>query len=228
MRRGGGIAPRWNNLANPMSMGSWFAQLGWVDPLSLARKDVVPFLDLGALKWWGVCAPVIWFGLGLTIVVLTTRVQRERLGWWILGGALILGGVIAPDTLGASHGNYLPQRIVLLGLAALVPVVQMGRCATFALAVALALQTATVWDYARHSEHNAGRLLSVGTALGRNQRVATWLRDIGSRFRANPLLHADCARHRHGEHHPERLRNASLLLSRPLPRGFSPSRPRRL
>jgi hypothetical protein len=112
---------------------------------------------------------------------------------------LIAGGAAAPDTLGASHGEYLPQRVVLLGLAALLAVLpldapgRLGRASFAALAVALALQSATVWDYARTSERTAGRLLKAAPAVGRGERVATLLAGIRTRFRANPLLHADCA-----------------------------------
>ena len=42
--------------------------------------------------------------------------------WFLLAALLILGGVLGPDSLGEAHGNYLPQRIVLLGLVALVPI----------------------------------------------------------------------------------------------------------
>ena len=61
------------------------------------------------------------------------------------------------------------------------------------LAVALGLQSATVWDYARASERTAGRLLKAGPAVGNGRRVASLLIDARTPFRANPLLHADCA-----------------------------------
>ncbi len=38
-----------------------------------------------------------------------------------MAGGLVVLGLVAPDTLGVKHGHFLPQRIVLLGLVALVP-----------------------------------------------------------------------------------------------------------
>ena len=156
-------------------------------------KNVKPLFDGVSSPWFGLLSPVVWLGLGLVLIGLAASLDRDRRGWWILGAVLMIGGILAPDTLGASHGGYLPQRIVLLGLAALVPVVRPGKAATAALSVAWILQTATVFDYARHADRTAGRLLRAAPAIGRNQRVATLLCDIRPRFRANPLLHADCA-----------------------------------
>ena len=51
--------------------------------------------------------------------------QNERRGWLTLAALLIGVGVAGPDTLGPDHGAYLPQRVVLCGLVALVAVVDI-------------------------------------------------------------------------------------------------------
>jgi len=199
MRRGGGIAPEWKQLRDPFSPRAWFAQLAWVDPVSLARKDALPLWDGAASPWFGLAAPVLWVAAGLTLAVLATRPARETRGWSVLAAALLVGGAAGPDTLGPSHGDYLQQRVVLLGLVALVPVLRLettgrlGRAAAFALTGALAVQSAFVWDYARVSERTAGAVLRAAGAVGTDRRVASLLIGIKTRFRANPLLHADCA-----------------------------------
>jgi hypothetical protein len=121
-------------------------------------------------------------------------------GWWALAALLLIAGAAGPDTLGANHGEYLQQRVVLLGLVALVPVVRfdpggrVGRAgALVLLAGALALQSAAVWDYARTADRTAGALMRAAPAVGHRQRVATRLTGIRFPFRANPLLHADAA-----------------------------------
>jgi hypothetical protein len=120
-----------------------------------------------------------------------------RRGWWILAAFLILGGVAGPDTLGPEHGNYLPQRIVLCGLVALTVAIDIdmrrrsGRVAAAGLAVAVALQSAIVWDYAFHSDRTAGEIVRARDAIGRGRRVAFLPASVRSRFRANPLMHAD-------------------------------------
>ncbi len=91
---------------------------------------------------------------------------------------LTLGGLISPDTLGAEHGNYLPQRIVLCGLVALAIVADIdparwsGRIAAGGLAAAVALQSAIVWDYAVHSDRTAGEIIRVRDAVG--AAAASW------------------------------------------------------
>lgn len=202
MRRGGGgMAPEWGHLSGPFSLRGWVAQLTWVDPVSLARKDLLPLADGYSARWCVALAPVLWLAAGLALAAVAAwragggeGVAGERRGWWVLAGFLLVGGVLSPDTMGASHGHYLPQRVVLLGLAVLVPVLRFERVgASVVLAVALGLQSATVWDYARASERTAGRLLKAGGAVGTGRRVAALLIDTRTPFRANPLLHADCA-----------------------------------
>jgi hypothetical protein len=194
MRAAGGIAPIWGQLDDPFALRSWAAQLAWADPISLGSKAIVPFVAVRAW-WWGALAPVFWFlaALGLFLA----RPARERRGWAILGALLVLGGLVGPDTLGETHGNYLPQRVVLLGLVALGPVLEFdlsrrgARLGTLVLLGAWALQSAQVWDYALDADARVGPLLRVREAVGRRQRVGTLLIGIRGRYRANPLLHAD-------------------------------------
>lgn len=201
-REGGGIAPTWKHLTNVLSPRAWVDQLTWVDPISLARKDYLPGIGSSS-PWFQAIAPVIWLGGALLFAIVIsarseTPVSIERKGWWMLAVLLILGGVLAPDTLGASHGEYLQQRIVLLGLVALVPVLTLdsnawhGRALEVMLVGALLIQSLVVWDYAWTSERTAGALLSAADAVGTRERVATLLNGIRTPFRSNPLMHADC------------------------------------
>ena len=110
---------------------------------------------------------------------------------------MLLGGILGPDSLGSWHGEYLPQRLVLLGLAALVPAFDIplatrwGRLAAGCLLTAIGLQTVIVWDYAFHCERTTAQFIGANEVVGRGQRIAPLLTGIRSRFRANPLLHAD-------------------------------------
>ena len=86
---------------------------------------------------------------------------------------------------------------MLLGLIALVPVFDVdrsrwpGRALVAALVAAVALQSAIVWDYGLYSSRTAGQIIGVRDAVGRGQRIVTLLVTTRSRFRANPLLHAE-------------------------------------
>lgn len=199
-RRGGGFSPEWKHLVDPLSVRSWVNQLTWVDPISLSRKDYLPIARAVARGHLAV-APVLWLGVAVFMTMVGRRgllADPERRGWWVLALLLLAAGVAGPDTLGANHGEYLQQRIVLLGLVALTPVLRfdrkrVGKVSAVALTVALVVQSAIVWDYAETSEQNAGAVLRAGPAVGQNQRIATRLTGIRTPFRANPLLHADCA-----------------------------------
>jgi hypothetical protein len=122
---------------------------------------------------------------------------RERWAWFTLAALFVAGGILGPDTLGPDHGAYLTQRVVLCGLIALIPVVNIdarlwsGRIAISALAAAVALQTAIIWDYALYSDRTAGQIIRARDAVGSNRRLVTLPVTIGSRFRANPLLHVE-------------------------------------
>jgi hypothetical protein len=203
-RSGGAMRPVWEHLTDPLSLRAWATQLGWADPISIASRKVLPFATAPA-RGAILLTPVAWLLIALALAVAATlRDSRpavgERRGWWLLAALLILGGLSGPDTLGASHGHYLPQRIVLLGLAALLPALDLDprrwaiRGCALALAVALAVQSAFVWDYALASQRGAGTFWEARATVGSGQRVATLLAQLRGRsqFRANPLLHADC------------------------------------
>jgi hypothetical protein len=209
-RRGGGMSPEWNHLTTLRSWRAWVAQFGWVDPISIASKRVLPFLA-APTRGAALLAPVVWLEVALGLALAATiwthartrtrsrpRSRPERRGWFVLAALLILGGLAAPDTLGPSHGHYLPQRIVLLGLVALVPVLDLDprrwavRGCVLALVVAVSVQSALVWDHAFTAQRTAGAFWRARAAVGAGQRVAALLVRLRGRFRANPLLHADC------------------------------------
>jgi len=193
--------PVWNYLSKPWLPSSWPAQLGWVDPLSLMSKTALPFTERTSL-WFAALSPALWTAAAVGFWIYgevrrPTRRWDELRGWWVLAILLVLGGYFGPDSFGPDHGEYLPQRLVLLGLAALVPVfdpdpsTRSGRASIGALVIALTLQSLIVWDYAVYSGRTAGTFASARGIVGRGRRVGTLLAETKSRFRANPLLHAD-------------------------------------
>jgi hypothetical protein len=198
----GPMRPIWEGLTDPFSPRFWLARLAWADPISLAIRDGLPFTDREGTPFL-LLAPVVWLAIGLALWSCGRIVTRlpcpeliDRKSWFALAAAFIIGGVAGPDSLGEAHGGYLPQRVVLLGLAALVPVFDVdltrlrGRCVIVALAIAILCQSAVVWDYALYSNRTAGALIGARDSVGTGQRVAAILASSRGRFRANPLLHA--------------------------------------
>ena len=199
----GSMRPRWDHLSNLWSPWAWIVQFEWVDPISLAIRDGLPLTERDGLQY-GFFAPVVWLAVAVVLWWYGTMsggfrnwADSDRLGWLLLAAILLIGGAVGPDSLGEAHGDYLPQRIVLMGLVALAPIFDVevsrrsGRGCTAALVVAVVLQSAIVWDYALYSDRTAGQLIRAGATIGHNQRIATLLVSTRSRFRSNPLLHAD-------------------------------------
>jgi hypothetical protein len=196
------MRPLWKNLSDPWSPRAWLVRLEWVDPISLAIRDGLPFSDRDGVAF-AMFAPVIWLGLGLLLwggatIAAWARgsLDRDRLSWLLLAVILVIGGIVGPDSLGEAHGDILPQRIALMGLVALVPAIEIdlsrwaGRGATAALAVAVVLQSVIIWDYAFYSDRTAGQIIRAREVAGRGQRIAAILTSTRSRFRPNPLAHA--------------------------------------
>jgi hypothetical protein len=220
-QQSGPMHPVWENLTSAWSPEAWAARLGWADPLTLAIKDGLPFTErvsrafvvFAPAAWLGAALMFWWYGRMTAQSYLPTKgpgigagdtvgypseVPGDlRQGWLLLAALLTMGGIFGPDSLGAAHGEFLPQRALLLGLVALVPVLDVnparwsGRLAIGALAAALLCQSAIVWDYARYSDRTAGQIIRAGNLVGRKQRVITRLTTSRGRFRANPLLHAE-------------------------------------
>ena len=128
-RKGGGMSPVWGHLTDPLSRRSWSSHLGWIDPLSLGSKVILPFRATSDVRF-ALLAPAFWAALALVLAVVATlrgagRVRKDGAPGRSWRPLLLLGGLAAPDTLGAAHGHYLQQRVVLLGLVALVPALDL-------------------------------------------------------------------------------------------------------
>ena len=115
---------------------------GWVDPITLAIKDGLPFTSRVHFAFI-VFAPVLWLLAGLVLwwygrisgrpaadvgrrddrsAFEPARTRDDRGAWLLLATLFLAGGIAGPGSFGANHGEFLPQRVILLGLIALVPV----------------------------------------------------------------------------------------------------------
>jgi hypothetical protein len=207
MSQGGAIEPIWEHLSHPYSLKSWVSQVGWVDPLTLCAKKSIPLLDRSHPAF-AALTPVFWLLIALNALFVARCLDPHRgqgdnpgrgtrTGWTVLALLFLVGGLVCPDSLGLSHGFYLAQRVVLLGLIALVPALNLGttgwprRLATAALGLAVAVQSAYVWDYAIRSDRLAREFQRAYSLVGHGRRLAVLYLDLKQPFRANPMLHAD-------------------------------------
>src|SRR5262249_23986895 len=129
--RGGPMHPTWENLRSAYSVSAWGDRLGWVDPVTLARKDALPFthrvaaiLALLAPVIWLSAAGIFWWagrlspaGASNANALSTPRNGQDARSsendaadnrgqgvWLLLSALLVLAGVIGPDSLGSGHG----------------------------------------------------------------------------------------------------------------------------
>ena len=116
-RQGGPMNPVWS--FGPDVLRTWGARLGWVDPLTLTKKMVLPFTERTSALY-AVFAPVIWLCLAvLTYLVgsIAARLtEKTRSG----GSPLLLeqatlarasapadtSGLVAPRSSHAAGGNF--------------------------------------------------------------------------------------------------------------------------
>ncbi|MEW4569606.1 hypothetical protein AB1L88_17210 [Tautonia sp. JC769] len=207
---GGAFDPTWEQAGPFWSPVTWARRLSWVDPIALGRRDFVPLWPDAGGRWCVILSPSLWLGLGLAVLLGTTlarwrsradeaqSTRQARRAWAALAALLLLGGMVGPDGFGEDHGYFLSQRVALIGLACLVPALHLDlrsppvRFGAGLIAVALALQSAFVWDYAIEADRRVRPILHAAPAVGPKERVGTLLIDIRGRYRSNPLLHADC------------------------------------
>ena len=146
--------------------------------------------------------------------------RDDRQGWLVLAALLLVGGVTGPESFGAAHGEFLPQRVVLFGFMALVPVFDLdrsrwcGRAALASLVVAVSLQSAIVWDFGLYSEPHGRADHSRRSARGSRPEDCHAARQVTRPVSGQPA--ASCGKLAGGQHrqrHLEQLRGTSLLLS---------------
>jgi hypothetical protein len=195
----------WWRLSDPRSLRSWLTQVSWVDPISLTEKAKAPFL-VSERFWYHLPAPSAWLAIALGVLIVVGLLRRRgrddlchnatvRHGWSVLALLFLVGGIAAPDSVGS--GAYLSHRVFLLGLMALVPSLELdvgrraGQVAGAVLAIALVLQTACVWDFARLSDHLVGAFMQAKPAVGQGQRVGSLIARclLPTSYRANPMAH---------------------------------------
>nr|MBA3441819.1 hypothetical protein [Pyrinomonadaceae bacterium] len=120
---------------------------------------------------------------------------RARRPWVVLAVLFLTVWLIGPDGLGERHGGFLRERILLLGLVAIIPALELDvrkigiRVGAAVLAAAAALQLAAMWDYALTSNRLADDFMQVKPHIGSGRRIKIMLVGDYGRFKANPLLH---------------------------------------
>jgi hypothetical protein len=188
----------WDGLVNPASPRNWLDYLRRADFLLLrTTKSSLPFIESES-GWFGLLTPSLWVGLALLLLVFSTLVcagtlGSARRGWMALAFLLLIGGLLGPTSLGGLHGGIFRERVLLIGLMALVPALKIDPkqlrfwIAASALLLAAAVQIAFVWEYAFFSNRLVSDFMRVKPYVGSRERVLIVQTRVANRFRSQPL-----------------------------------------
>ena len=202
MQSNGEVQATWGGITDFLSLYQWLRYSSGVDFFSLRdNKNNFPFFE-GHSAWFGLVSPYILGIAALTILVAITIFTRKaasdtsaeaRRVWIILPLALILIAYLAPDSFGGAHGSILRERLLLLGMATLVPGLKINtkrlsvKLAWMASMLAALMQISYVWEYGLSSNQIVSDFMQAKVYVGTGQRVEILRVNVVSRFRANPI-----------------------------------------
>ncbi len=204
-REGGSFSPRWSFVSDIFSTGQWATQTISADPFALLARKSFPFIEASSSAFVAF-TPFLWMAVAIGIVIAGMMLARRsgtirwlsdaKRGWLLLAVLFIAAWLLGPDDLGKSHGGYLRERTLILGLVCLIPWLDLRTLSqrSFAgvaiiLSAVLAYQTAVIWDYAGRSSYLAAPFLSAGSQIADDEAFGSIIvLDHTPRFRAQPLL----------------------------------------
>ncbi|MFY9608192.1 MAG: hypothetical protein WAU45_06190 [Blastocatellia bacterium] len=204
----GGGAVEWIGLTDPFSIQNWIQYLQVPDFISFSFKQPLgvlavptdcPFVDQSAVRY-AILWPSLWVVVGLVLLLGSTLQirassarfrQSEYRGWILLALFLFAAALFGPSAAG--QGSILRERVLLLGMVTLVPLIKphpetsAARIGALCLVVALLLQIAFVLDYARISNRIAGEVMQVAPHLESSEKIALLVPDPRTHYAVNPL-----------------------------------------
>jgi hypothetical protein len=209
MRAAAQAHPRWTDLDNMLSLRQW---LGYVRGANIFlitddEPDLLFSHTISGLSH--LPAATTWIILGVALFLISAligvrsasqRAGNPRRGWILLCVLLLLLGLFGPDDLGDAHGGFLRERVLLLGVATMIPILPVRLTGGLsrrlfaaggfaALLMGCCLQVAAVWNYAQVSNRLAAELMAAKPYIGVSQRVAALIDQPEDNYRAKPLLH---------------------------------------
>jgi hypothetical protein len=198
------IAPTWGYLTNPWSLSSWFAHLQSADPFQLVSRRSLPFVEIQT-RWFALASPTLWLVVALCCLAAATLramkqqpgPQRRTIVLWS-GLALFFGLVwlAGPDGFGVSHGWFLRERCLLLGLICLTAILRVSGRSTFlrvahaCLMFGIVFQSAVLWQYSRYASGEALQLMAARDHISDTDSFGSLVVNRGGcQFKAIPRVH---------------------------------------
>lgn len=204
MQAGGEVGIKWTGITSIFSPGDWLAYLGKADITTIHNNgmDVPGGRFIQTL--FNLPPPTHWALIGLLLLVIASVLARSdedkafykaHRGWIALSIVLLVGGYFGPDDLGDGHGGFLRERVVLLGLATIVPILRVSikqavtRLGVLLLMIASFIQVCLLWDYGLGSNALVGEFMKAKPYVETGKRVAAVMVNPGWRYRASPVVH---------------------------------------
>ncbi|HEV2765551.1 MAG TPA: hypothetical protein VGV38_21385 [Pyrinomonadaceae bacterium] len=202
----GGVELHFEGLTNALSPLSWLDYFRGPNLLNLTDDGsrAFPFVESYSSWFLPLSTPLL---AAVAVVLLlcalwlyrdgsqTDALARARRAWPVLTLLLAAVCLFGPSHFGVQHGNYIRERVLLMTLAASVTVWnfdasrRLVRLAAVALVLAVAVQSAFVWEYALDSHARVGEYMQAQPHVGTNRRFLTLIPPV-RRFRAYSLEHA--------------------------------------
>lgn len=206
----GAVQPQWRAFPRPpWSLHGWWTYLEREDPFAILLTNPLPLVKWTS-RWFHFLYPPLWLaigGLALTLGTLLAYRHQARLplrtyrGWIVLAFCLAMGWAVAPQRLVGGHGGMIPMRFLPLALIAIVPVVIVdsrhvwGWIGAGALAVAVMMQSAVIWDVALTADRFAPAFTGAIPSVGTGRRIGTLMIDMPPEL--SPPTERGTSLHRH-------------------------------
>jgi hypothetical protein len=188
----GESAPGWDILNGPLSLGSVALHLRNADPFLIMGRRMVPFVD-GTYAIAALSSPILWIGVLILLPSVIAAWRGVKTAYLVPFAAMLLLGMIAPDSLGA--GAFVRQRLLLCAFVLLIPlVIEMKgrvtrRVVGGVLAAVFVFQVAALWEFAIKGDHDAANFLAAGAAVESGQTIGSiMIFEDPVRFNAYPLV----------------------------------------
>lgn len=210
MQNAGGANVQWVSLENAWSIQDWLRYLQSPDFISLSPGSLFlntftistdfPFVGQPSIGF-ALFSPALWCLAGLILLSASmvsslpnksAILTSKHRGWALLSLILIIAGLWGPGAAG--QGAILRERLLLLGLVTIVPVIKFdaknlsARIGTVCLFIAAIIQIGFVLDYARMSNRTVGQFMQAAQYVGTGQRVSVVIADTKSKYVVNPVL----------------------------------------
>ena len=192
----GGLLPQWRNFVGHSGLRSLVAQVSAADPFALMTRRAIPFVETRS-GLFAIFSPIVSIGSATAILIwLTFRNKGEKdgsmFGWIVTTAILFIIAIAGPDDFGSEHGGFLRERLFLISLICLLPVLRfspggyLSQIACVLLAFVVIFQSAVLWEYAPKAEAIGKHFLAAKEQIGNDGGLGSIV-FAGGEWRFRPL-----------------------------------------